>query len=204
MKRIIAEHQVDALVKDNVLTVGRDLILTPGAREYAAHKGYKISYAESTHTSSRPLGADDLGKLINDVISRELGGRPDLLTTGASSRPSAPPPEAPLPDQSVFGAIPHAQPHGTRAVVAAAGLNRPGIVATLSAAIAEMGCDLASMNQVIVDGYFSLLFIVEISEDRGDMSFRVFKENLKDVASRLGTMEIFVMHEETFQAMHRV
>jgi ACT domain-containing protein len=89
-------------------------------------------------------------------------------------------------------------------VVAAAGLNRPGIVATLSAAIAEMGCDLASMNQVIVDGYFSLLFIVEISEDRGDMSFRVFKENLKDVASRLGTMEIFVMHEETFQAMHRV
>ena len=94
---------------------------------------------------------------------------------------------------------------GNRAIVTVVGSNRPGVVARISAAVAECGGDLADMSQVIVDRYFSMIFVVNLDGVTAHgISFRVFKERLQDEAARLGQIQVLVMHEDIFRAMHKV
>jgi len=92
-----------------------------------------------------------------------------------------------------------------RAIVTVVGHNRPGVVARISSAVAECGGDLADVSQVIIGDYFSMIFIVNLAGlQEKNLSFRVFKERLQDEAARLGRVQILVMHEAIFQAMHKV
>ena len=94
---------------------------------------------------------------------------------------------------------------GPRAIVTAVGANRAGIVARISAAVAECGGDLEDLTQTIIDRYFSLIFVVNLAAlEENNISFRVFKEKLQDVAVQVGQVQILVMHEDIFKAMHEV
>jgi len=210
MKRTISETELQRLAKDGAVEVTREMILTPSAREYAARKGIKLRYQEDRERAQAPLDGDSLGRLIEDVVIQELKRaepRDEPRAAAPTDAPASTPGEE-LDDvarSEILNAPGEEDRAGERAIIAVIGANRPGIVARISTAVASVGGDLADMSQVIVDNYFSLIFLVNLDGlEAGGVSFRVFKERLKDEAAAIGQVEVLVMHERIFRAMHKV
>jgi len=210
MKRVVTENEIQRLVQGTTVRVERDMILTPSAREYAARKGLTLQYVQDRAQPQQAMDGDALGRLIEEVVVQELARSP-------SPQLDPSPPAAPTESPSLGTALDRAiaqvvldrtttdQESEARAVIAVIGRNRTGIVAKISAVVAETGGDLADMSQVIVDEYFSLIFLVNLSGlGASGVTFRVFKERLLDEASLLGDLEVMVMHEKIFHAMHEV
>lgn len=88
-----------------------------------------------------------------------------------------------------------------RAVITATGRNQRGIVARLTAVIAEQGGDILDIAQTLVGEYFTMLVIVDIAELSG--SFADFKTAIQSTAEQLGAQAI-LMHEDLVRSLHRV
>ena len=91
-----------------------------------------------------------------------------------------------------------------RIVVTATGPNRAGIVARLSAVIDEFCGDIRDISQTIVAGYFTMLFVVDISDTtRQGTTFVTLRERLREVAADLG-IHVVALHADILSAMHEV
>ena len=88
-----------------------------------------------------------------------------------------------------------------RIIVASFGLNRPGIVASISAVLAENLCSIEDMSQRIMQEFFTLIMIVDITPCNAD--FAALSEKLKAIEEKLG-VTILAQHEDVFRYMHRV
>ena len=211
MKRMIGEQEIKRLVKDGAVEVARDMILTPTAREFAAREGIKLRYVENRSQAQAPLDSESLGRLIEEVVVQELTRSEPADQPHPEPAATVAPPtlteqlDAVVHAGASMSALDGEDPIHGRAIIAVIGANQPGIVARITSAVAAAGGDLADMSQVIVDQYFSLIFLVNLEglEAKG-VSFRVFKERIKDEASSVGTVEVLVMHERIFRAMHEV
>jgi ACT domain-containing protein len=159
---------------------------------------------------SHELDAEDIARITSAVLAR-LGDRapsPGVLSqavrtaaqaAGEAARESqeSPAPEAaPRPQAAA-----PADSARTRIILASFGLNRPGIVASISAVLAENNCSIEDMSQRIMQEFYTLIMIVDIQQSKAD--FAALSEKLKAVEQRLG-VTIFVQHEDVFRYMHRV
>ena len=217
MKKAITELEIQALAKDGELVVTRDMVLTPGAREFASRNGITLRYGDAIPQSvADPISEEQLASIIEQVVLEEVK-RSESGSASAESGVAAPVMVPEGAAQAVYvdnvlsedgkQAILNCDPTttGDRAIVTVIGQNRPGLVAKISAVVADCGGDLADMSQVIIDDYFSMIFIVGLAGlEAQNTSFRVFKEKLQDEAIRLGQVQVLVMHEGIFKAMHKV
>ncbi len=87
------------------------------------------------------------------------------------------------------------------AFVTAVGKNRPYVLAEITTKIGELNGDIYDISQRIISGYFSTIFVVDIS--RVSTDFAGFKRTL-EALSREGDYKIVVQHERVFRAMHRI
>ena len=88
-----------------------------------------------------------------------------------------------------------------KAVVSVIGRDSVGIIAKVSAGCAEYGANILDISQTVLNGYFTMIMIVDIKELN-----RSFAEFVDAMAAR-GKMEgldIHVMHEDIFNSMHRI
>jgi ACT domain-containing protein len=76
-----------------------------------------------------------------------------------------------------------------------------GIVAAISAVLAETGTNIEDIRQTIISGIFSMTMLVTIDEDAHP--FEEVQARLAEVAERLG-MQITLQREDVFRFMHRV
>lgn len=214
MKRAITESDLLQQATNNVFVVTREMVLTPGAREAASRKGITLKYAESgSPAPSAPIDDQELAGIIEKIVL-------DEIVRQSPPPERAGPPDSPVREQAALDpavrgeldamgrdAVLNLTPDdpANRAIVTVVGANRPGIIARISAVVSECGGDLADISQVILDKYFSMIVIVNLGglESR-NISFRVFKEKLQDEASRIGQVQVLVMHEDIFRAMHKV
>jgi ACT domain-containing protein len=89
----------------------------------------------------------------------------------------------------------------TRAILSVLGEDRVGIVAAISAVLAETGTNIEDIRQTIISGIFSMTMLVTIDEDAHP--FEEVQARLAEVAERLG-MQITLQREDVFRFMHRV
>jgi ACT domain-containing protein len=89
----------------------------------------------------------------------------------------------------------------TRAVLSVLGEDRVGIVAAVSAVLAESGVNIEDIRQTILSGIFSMTMLVTVDEDA--IPFETVQARLANVADRLG-MQITLQREDVFRFMHRV
>ncbi|MGB4441273.1 MAG: ACT domain-containing protein [Coriobacteriia bacterium] len=89
----------------------------------------------------------------------------------------------------------------TRAVLSVLGEDRVGIVAAVSAALAESGVNIEDIRQTILSGIFSMTMLVTVDEDA--IPFETVQARLAGVAERIG-MQITLQREDVFRFMHRV
>lgn len=85
------------------------------------------------------------------------------------------------------------------AVLTVVGRDRVGILAGASGEVARAEGNVINVNQTVMNGFFTMVMMIDIS--RLTMSLDDLKRNLE---ARFPDMEIHVMHQNIFSAMHTI
>jgi ACT domain-containing protein len=88
----------------------------------------------------------------------------------------------------------------TGVVITAAGRNRPGVLAEITAALANSKASVLDISQKVVEGYFHIVLMVELPPGSG---FAQIKSTLECMGGP-DDYVVRVMHERVFRFMHRV
>ena len=88
-----------------------------------------------------------------------------------------------------------------RAVVTVTGKDKKGIIAKVSAFLAERGANIEDISQTILGEYFAMIMIADISEIKTELS--VLAAECAELGRQIG-MSIYLQHEDIFNAMHSV
>ena len=88
-----------------------------------------------------------------------------------------------------------------RAVITVVGTDRVGILAGVSAICSQSGMNVEDVTQSILQDIFAMVMIVETTEK--SIPFAEFVDKMKAMGEETG-LQIPVMHEDIFNAMHRI
>lgn len=86
-------------------------------------------------------------------------------------------------------------------IITLSGKDKIGIVAKLTSALAEYRVNIEDIKQTIMQGYFVMFLLGDISES--EFSFKEIKEALLKVGEDL-QMEIWVQKKQIFDNMHNI
>ena len=86
-----------------------------------------------------------------------------------------------------------------KAVITVIGKDMVGILARVSTACAEMSANVLEVTQSILDGYFCMVMVVDISKVKDGVEGLDSK-----IKSEVPDMVVHVMHEDIFNSMHRI
>ena len=90
---------------------------------------------------------------------------------------------------------------GEKIVVTVMGDDRVGIVAGVSAVLAETGANILDLTSTKMRNIFVMIILVDMS--RSKLELRKLQEMLKEKGEELG-VQISAQHEDVFRFMHRV
>ena len=85
-------------------------------------------------------------------------------------------------------------------VITVVGVDRVGIIAGVSNVLADNNVNILSINQTIMDGFFTMNMVVEIEATE---AFPEVKSNLEALGESL-KVDIKIMNEAIFEAMHQL
>lgn len=86
-------------------------------------------------------------------------------------------------------------------LITISGLDKVGIVAGISHALAQLNVNIEDIKQTIMQDHFVMMMLCDISNS--DNSFKTIKEELVKSGENLG-MEVWVQRKEIFDKMHTV
>lgn len=86
-------------------------------------------------------------------------------------------------------------------VLTIVGRDRVGIIARMSAILAEHQVNIISINQSILDGFFNMVLIGDM--EKATISVKDLNAEAAALGEELG-LEIRVQSEAIFEAMHRI
>lgn len=88
-----------------------------------------------------------------------------------------------------------------KAVVTVIGKDKPGIIAKVSAMLAENAVNIEDISQTILSGNFTMLMYTDIS--RSKLSLAALGDGLNALGAEIG-VSIHIQHEDIFNAMHKI
>ena len=98
-------------------------------------------------------------------------------------------------------ALPKRDASSGRIILTSFGLNRTGVVSSISKTLSDANCDIQDITQKIMDDFFTMIMIVDISGSGKDITD--LSKDLNLIADEL-KIKIYVQHEEIFRQMHRI
>lgn len=90
---------------------------------------------------------------------------------------------------------------GKRIIITVLGHDRVGIIAGISAILADAQINILDINQTIIQGFFTMVMVADISLSMIDIA--ELRERL-DRKGRELELQITVQHEDIFKFMHRI
>lgn len=87
------------------------------------------------------------------------------------------------------------------AIITVVGSDKVGIIAKVSALLAEHKINIADITQTILSGNFVMMMMVSLEE--ADISIDELRSVLTSASEEMG-VEINVMAEKVFSSMHRI
>ena len=88
-----------------------------------------------------------------------------------------------------------------KVILTSFGYNKTGVVFEISKILAEHKCNIQDMTQKILQDYFTMIMIVDLTES--NIKFNDLREKFLKLADGLG-IKIFLQHEDVFNFMHRI
>ena len=88
-----------------------------------------------------------------------------------------------------------------KSVITVVGKDTVGIIARVCTYLAESNINILDINQTIVQDYFNMMMIVDISNV--EKKFGDIRKDLEELGNEMG-LEIRCQREEIFEKMHRL
>ncbi len=89
---------------------------------------------------------------------------------------------------------------GNRAIITVLGSDRPGIVASVTGALADREANILDISQTILQGIFTMTMLVDLGSIA---EFSELKTKLDELSEKLG-VQITLQREEVFRFMYRL
>ncbi len=86
-------------------------------------------------------------------------------------------------------------------VVTIVGKDRVGIIAMVSNILAENNVNILNINQNILDGFFNMVMIAEMSDSK--IKLKDLQQILRDKGEEIN-LEIKAQHQDIFNIMHKI
>lgn len=90
---------------------------------------------------------------------------------------------------------------GGKVIITVLGQDRVGIIAGVSAILAQNNVNILDISQTILQDIFTMVMVCDITSSQID--FGTLKGSLEAKGDELG-LQIQVQHEDVFQFMHRI
>lgn len=87
------------------------------------------------------------------------------------------------------------------AIITVVGSDKVGIIAKVTQYLSDHKINIADITQTILSGNFVMMMMVEL--DKADISIDELRNDMAKKAEEMG-VEINIMSEKVFSAMHRV
>ena len=87
------------------------------------------------------------------------------------------------------------------AIITVVGSDKVGIIAKVSAYLAEHKINIVDITQTILSGNFVMMMMVDL--EKADLAMDELRSNMSKLAEEM-EVEINVMNERVFSSMHRV
>ncbi len=88
-----------------------------------------------------------------------------------------------------------------RAIVTVVGKDKSGIIAGVSAALADKKVNIEDISQTIVQGNFTMIMLCDLSG--ATVGVAELGAELKSLGEKIG-VSVHVQHEDVFNAMHKI
>lgn len=88
-----------------------------------------------------------------------------------------------------------------RAIITVVGTDKVGIIASVTMFLAAKNINVIDINQTILSGNFVMMMLVSL--DNAGIEMKELRSELVTESEKLG-VEITVMNERVFSAMHRI
>ncbi len=88
-----------------------------------------------------------------------------------------------------------------KAVISVIGKDSVGIIAKVSAVCAGCGVNICDISQTVLNGYFSMIMITDISGIT--IPFTEFVDSMAKLGNE-NSLQIQAMHEDIFNSMHHI
>ena len=87
------------------------------------------------------------------------------------------------------------------AIITVVGSDKVGIIANVSTYLSEHKINILDITQTVLSGNFVMMMMVDL--ENSDISIDELRKNMENQATEMG-VEINIMSERVFSAMHRV
>ena len=88
-----------------------------------------------------------------------------------------------------------------KAIVTVVGKDQVGIIAAVCVKLAEYNVNVLDISQTVMQGYFTMMMVVEVSKSK--LPLAELAQKLEEKGKEMG-LSIRLQREDIFQAMHRV
>lgn len=88
-----------------------------------------------------------------------------------------------------------------KGIITVVGKDQVGIIAKVCTLLAENCVNILDISQTIVQGYFNMMMIVDIS--KSNSTFEELVESLDVLGKQIGVL-VKLQHEDIFNSMHRI
>ena len=86
-------------------------------------------------------------------------------------------------------------------MISVTGVDTTGIIAGVATKLSEMNINILDITQTILDGYFTMMMIVDL--DGAGLDFEEINRRLQPVREQM-KMTIHIQRMDIFDAMHRI
>jgi ACT domain-containing protein len=209
MPRVVSHTEVASVADGGTLTIDADTIVTPLAAEEARARGVTIA-RQSNSGNGAGVAPTLVRQVARQVVARMGDAQPEVLeavvaevmTAIGSGEASSSLVEVGPGIDYCQACLDQERAHTrNRAVLTTTGRNTKGIVARVTARIAELGGDILDISQTLVGDYFTMIVVVDVATL--DVAFADFKTAMEAEIQSMG-LQAMMMHEDVVNSLHRV
>lgn len=89
----------------------------------------------------------------------------------------------------------------TRFIITVIGIDKVGIVASITKIMAEFNVNIVDISQTIMEDLFTMIMLAGVEKENFDLA--AFQQAMENEGEELG-VEVRVQHEDAFRFMHRI
>jgi ACT domain-containing protein len=205
MPRVVSHTEIAAVPDGGTLTIDPDTIVTPLAAEEARARGVVIA-----RQNTAGLAPALVRQVTRSVVDRMGDARPEVLEAVVAEVMQA------IGSGEAAGDLVEVGPGidycqacieqdrartRHRAVLTTTGRNQKGIVARVTARIADLGGDILDISQTLVGDFFTMIVVIDAATL--DVPFAEFKAAMESEVQQMG-LQAMMMHEDVVNSLHRV